>query len=147
MANITVTLGEVGLAAKYTAVALVGFAVDATVLHMALLAGLQPAWARVISLAVAMNVTFVINGRHVFQCLDRSRWAGQWLGYMTANGFGNVCNYWIFLTLVSTHWRIVSTPIFAVAVGSASAWAINSAATRWLVFGAVSRVRERMKRR
>ena len=40
----------------------------------------------------------------------------------------------MFVTLVSLHWRPVSTPLFALSVGSACAWAINFAGTRLFVF-------------
>jgi putative flippase GtrA len=123
------------LMAKYSAVSLLGFAVDALALYLALQAGLQPAWARVISLACAMHVTFFINRRHVFKCLDHRRMGGQWAGYMATNGFGNLCNYLIFVTLVSTHWRIVSSPAVAMPAGAFCAWVINFAGTRYLVFG------------
>jgi len=138
-----------GLAAKFAAVGLVGYGVDATILHVGLGAGLQPDWARVISLTCAMQATFAINGLVVFRCLEWSRLPRQWAGYMAANGLGNFCNYWIFLTLVSTHWRIIGNPMFALTVGSACAWAINYAGTRFLVFasGAVGlRIAEIAKR-
>jgi putative flippase GtrA len=140
MASLSATIGEVHLAAKHCGVSLIGFAVDALVLHFALQSGLQPAWARLISLLVAMHVTFVINGRHVFRCLDRSNWPRQWLGYMLANSLGNLCNYWIFVTLVSTHWRVIAEPYVALGIGSVGAWVINFLATRWLVFGAAMKL-------
>jgi putative flippase GtrA len=83
----------------------------------------------------AMQATFVLNGRHVFKGLDRARLTGQWTGYMATNGFGNLCNYWIFVTLVSLHAPLVSNPFFALSVGAAFAWTINYITTRYLVFG------------
>ncbi len=122
------------LAVKFVGASLVGFAVDAVLLHLLVGQGLAPAWARVISLASAMQVTFLINGLGVFHRLDLSRPWGAWGRYMLAGGFGNVCNYWIFLTLVSTHWPVVSGPLFALAAGSLSAAAINYAGARLIVF-------------
>jgi putative flippase GtrA len=127
--------GEGSLAIKFAGVSLIGFATDAVVLHLAIMAGLEPAWARVISLTCAMQVTFVINGFQVFKALDRRRWPRQWLRYMLAGGIGNFCNYWIFVTLVSTHWRIIASPLFALAVSSFVAWIINFAGARYFVFG------------
>jgi putative flippase GtrA len=128
------TQHEMGLAGKYSLVSLMGFATDAIVLHLLLWARIEPAWARLVSLACAMNVTFFINGLHVFKCLNRASFAAQWVKYMTTNGFGNFCNYWIFVTLVSTHWPVVSAPMFALGVGSFTAWIMNYAATRFFVF-------------
>lgn len=128
------------MAAKYTGVSLVGFAVDFAVLNLAMAGGLAPAWARVISLALAMHVTFLLNGLHVFGALQPGRGAiRQWAAYMATNGFGNLCNYWIFVTLVSLHWAVVSRPAFAICVGSACAWAINYLCTRYVVFGRTAR--------
>ena len=125
---------EARLALTFGGVGLVGFAVDATLLHLGLAAGF-PAWAaRLVSLFCAMQATFVINGLHVFRSLDRTRLIPQWIGYMMANGLGNFCNYWIFLTLVSTHWPIASNHYVALAAGSFSAWMINFTGTRLFVF-------------
>ncbi len=140
MTNLAIVGREARLAAKYSAVSLTGFAIDAALLQLGLHLGLAPAWARLISIICAMQATFVINGLFVFRRLDLSRLAGQWAGYMATNGFGNFCNYWIFLTLVSLHWRVVSTPLFALTMGSICAWAINYATTRWLVFGGACRI-------
>jgi len=125
---------EIRLALAFGSVGLVGFCVDAVLLHLGLDAGL-PAWAaRVISLFFAMQATFTINRLHVFRDLDRTRLVRQWAAYMLANGFGNFCNYWIFLTLVSTRWPVVSNHYAALAVGSLSAWLINFGGTRLFVF-------------
>ena len=126
---------EAGMALKFGAVGLLGLAVDALLLRIGLEFGLGAATARVISLFCAMQVTFLVNGLHVFRCLERTQWPKQWLGYMTANGFGNLCNYWIFLTLVSTHWPLVSDRYVALVSGSFAAYLINYGATRLLVFG------------
>ncbi len=81
-----------------------------------------------------MQVTFLVNGLLVFRCLDQSRPWRQWGGYMTANGIGDLCNYWAFVTLISTHWPVVSTPLFGIAAGSLAGWMINYLSTRFLVF-------------
>ena len=132
---------EARLALRYTAVSLIGFAIDATLLHAGLRVGLSPAWARVISLVCAMQATFAINDRHVFaqQGAHRSV-ARRWCAYMATNGFGNLCNYWIFVTLVSLHARVVSVPVVALCAASACAWAINYASCRFLVFGRALRL-------
>jgi len=122
------------LVMKYAGVSLIGFCVDAAILHTLVELGMAAAWARLISLTCAMHVTFVINGLHVFRELDRKRLPRQWAGYMLTNAFGNFCNYWIFVTLVSTHWPVVSNHLFALGVGSLTAWATNYASTRFFVF-------------
>ena len=134
MIDLKVAAHEIRLAAKFGGVGLIGFAVDATLLRLGLHLGLEAAWARVISLTCAMHATFLINGLFVFHTLELRRLGRQWLGYMLANGFGNFCNYWIFVTLVSLHWRPVSEPLVALTVGSICAWAVNFICTRLWVF-------------
>jgi putative flippase GtrA len=126
---------EMGMALKFGAVGFLGFLTDATLLHLGIHLGLTPAMARVISLTSAMQVTFAVNGLFVFRCLKRQKLPHQWLGYMTANGLGNLCNYFIFLAFVSSRLPVVSDHLFALASGSFTAWFINYVGTRFVVFG------------
>ena len=127
-------LREFRLALHFGGVGMIGFCVDAGLLRLGLALGLAAWAARIVSLFMAMQATFTINGLFVFRSLERGKILRQWSGYMLANGLGNFCNYWIFLTLVSTHWPAVSNRYFALAIGSLSAWAINFAGTRLFVF-------------
>jgi putative flippase GtrA len=147
MAKFPATHPEARLAMKFTGVSLLGFVTDLIVLRVGMALGLEAAWARVISLFCAMQVTFVINGLHVFRTLDRSNPFRQWATYMGSNGFGNVCNYWIFLTLVSTHWRLVSAAPFALCVGAFTAWVLNYACARFLVFRPIASLALKVKSR
>ena len=126
---------EARMALRFAGVGLLGFALDALLLRVGLAIGLTAAAARLVSLFCAMQLTFTINGTLVFHCLTVRKLAGQWTGYMAANGFGNLCNYWIFLTLVSSHWPVIASPYVALVVGSIAAYLINYAGTRLLVFG------------
>jgi len=127
------------LLAKFSGVALIGFAVSATILHLGLEAGLRPWAARLIALLFAMNVTFLINGRFVFHALTRRRFFSQWAAYTANSAFGNFCNYWVFVTLESTHRPVIGNPYVALLAGSIVAWAINFTGARFLVFGGVAR--------
>jgi len=126
---------EAGLAVKFAGVGLVGFAIDAALLRLGMHLGAQPALARAISLIIAMQVTFSINGLLIFRCMTRKNCGRQWLGYMATNGFGNFCNYWIFVTLVSLHHRVVSNTWFALVAGAFTAYLINYLGARLVVFG------------
>jgi putative flippase GtrA len=119
---------------KFTMASGLGFAADATLLHVMMDAGLSPAAARIVSLLCAMQVTFLINGLLVFRGLDLARPWRQWAAYMLAHGLGNFCNYWIFVTLVSLHRPPFSGPLVALAIASVTAWALNYLAARHLVF-------------
>lgn len=127
------------LLAKFSAVALIGFAVSAGILHLGLEAGLRPWAARLIALVVAMHVTFLINGRFVFRALTRRRFLAQWAAYVTNSAVGNFCNYWTFVTLESTHRPVIGNPYVALLAGSVVAWAINYTGARLVVFGPAGR--------
>lgn len=123
------------LLAKFSGVALIGFTVSALVLKLGLEWGLRPWSARLIALLCAMNVTFLINGRFVFKALTRERFVQQWAAYTANSAFGNFCNYWIFVSLESTHRPVIGDPYVALFAGSLAAWAINFTGARFLVFG------------
>jgi putative flippase GtrA len=127
------------LLAKFTGVALIGFAVSAVILHLGLEAGLRPWAARLIALLCAMNVTFLINGLLVFRALTRQRFLATWAAYVANSAFGNFCNYWVFVTLESTHRPVIGNPYAALLAGSITAWAINFAGARFVVFGGAAR--------
>lgn len=122
------------LTIKYSLASFCGFATDLIILKIGVALGLSPAWARVISLSTAMQVTFLINGLLIFKCLDLKRLHIQWSGYILTNAFGNLCNYLVFTTLLSLHRAIFSDHTLAVTVGALVAWAINYTSTRFLVF-------------
>ena len=134
MANVWMAWGKCPVPMKFTLVSGLGFATDAIVLHVLMVAGVPPAWARVVSLLCAMQVTFLVNALLVFRCLDRARPWRQWATYMLAHGLGNLCNYCIFVSLVSLHRPLLSAPLAALAVASVTAWAINYAGARYFVF-------------
>jgi putative flippase GtrA len=142
MAISETTAHEARLAIKFAAVGLVGLAVDAILLKIGLAIGLAPAWARLISLGLAMQVTFAINRTHTFRCRGIEGLPRQWCAYMATNGFGNFCNYWIFVTLGSLHGRLVSDPFVALPISACAAYVINYSGARLVVFG-----RERLQHR
>ncbi len=123
------------LALGYSLVACIGFVVDASLLIGIEHLGVQPAWARVMSLTLAMQVTFWINGLFVFRCLTRRSWMGSWAGYMATSGFGNFCNYWTFVTLVSLHDHTLSNRLLDLVIGGVVAWSINYLCARFVIFG------------
>jgi putative flippase GtrA len=135
MITVRDTAEEAGLAAKFACVGLVGFAIDAALLRGGLALHLTPAFARLVSLALAMQVTFTINRVHVFRCGVREGLVRQWCAYMATNGLGNLCNYWIFVTLSSLHGAVVSRWFVALPASAFCAYLINYAGVRLVVFG------------
>jgi putative flippase GtrA len=123
------------LALGYSLVACIGFVVDASLLVAIEHLGVEPAWARVMSLTLAMQATFWINGLFIFRCLTKQSWLGAWGGYMVTSGFGNFCNYWTFVTLVSLHNHTLSNRLLDLVIGGLVAWSINYLCARFLIFG------------
>jgi putative flippase GtrA len=109
------------------------------ILHLGLHAGLRGWAARLIALLVAMHVTFFINGRFTFNALTRERFLPLWAAYVANSAFGNSCNYFVFLTLRSTHRPVISNADVAFVAGAIAAWAINFLGARFVVFGNAGR--------
>ncbi len=132
---------EAGLAMRFAAVGLVGFAVDAMLLQAGLALHFGSAWARLASLTAAMQVTFAINRRFVFHHRGPRGLAGQWGRYMLTNGVGNAFGYGIFVTLTSLHGQWMSNPFLDLPISAVCAYLINYAGCRLVVFGRIQRRR------
>ena len=127
---------EAVTALKFALVGGVGFLTDISVLRVALrVLHLTPFEGRALSLACAMQVTFLINGLFVFRCLTRHSCGRQWLAYMGSNGVGNLINYLVFAGLVASRLPQVSRNGWALVIGSLIAYAFNFACARLMVFG------------
>ena len=127
---------EAATALKFAAVGGLGFLTDITVLHICLrVFRLTPFEGRAVSLACAMQVTFLINGLFVFRCLAWRSCSRQWLVYMGSNGVGNLINYVVFASLVASRLPAVSRTGWALVISSVIAYAINFLCARFVVFG------------
>jgi putative flippase GtrA len=123
-------------ALKFAAVGGLGFLTDISVLRLCLrFLQLSPFEGRAISLACAMQVTFLVNGLIVFRCLALRSCGRQWLAYMATNGLGNLINYLVFAGLVASRWPEVSRNGWALVIGSVIAYVFNFACVRLMVFG------------
>lgn len=127
---------EAATAIKFAAVGGLGFLTDISVLHLCLRAAhLTPFEGRAISLACAMQVTFVVNGLVVFRCLTWKSCGRHWFAYMGGNGVGNAINYLVFASLVATRLPELSRNGWALAISSSIAYAFNFLCARFMVFG------------
>jgi putative flippase GtrA len=127
---------EAATALKFAAVGGLGFLTDITVLRLCLRGlHLTPFEGRAVSLACAMQVTFLVNGLFVFRCLSWRNCGRQWLAYMGSNGLGNLINYLIFAGLVASRLPEVSRNGWALVISSAAAYAFNFLCARFMVFG------------
>jgi putative flippase GtrA len=123
----------------FTGASLVGFVFSAATMHAGLALGLRPWAARLIGMAVAMNVSFLLNGRYTFRALTRESFLPLWAAYMANSALGNTCNYAMFVALTATHRPLISQPDVAFVAGAMAAWAINFLGARFVVFGEAGR--------
>lgn len=118
---------------RFGFVGILGFAVDAAVLSLALTAhtGLLP--GRCLSYVAAASCTWLLNRRWTFNDRCRSP-VKQWVRFLAANSCGGAVNYGTYAFLVLHSSTFALYPVFAVAIGSISGLAINFLLSKYVVF-------------
>lgn len=125
---------------RFALVGALGFLVDLAMLWLGLeVLHLGVYVARLVSFAVTVTFTWVLN-RHVTFAAARARdWPGmgrEWLRFVVANSLGLAANYGIYAALVSFGPGLAGNPYFAAGSGSLTGLVINYLASKRLVFGA-----------
>src|SRR5690242_7516598 len=134
---------EAVTALKFAVVGGLGFLADISVLRLCLRGlDMTPFEGRAVSLACAMQVTFLVNGLFVWRCLTWRNCLRQWLAYMGGNGFGNLINYLVFAGLVASRLPEVSRNGWALVISSVIAYAFNFLCARFMVFGPPARSKD-----
>lgn len=133
---------ELCLAVRFAAVSLVGFAVDALGLKIGIALGLGAEISRVGSLLVALQVTFFLSRRLVFNHNAPGTLRRDWWRFMLANSFGSLWNLAIFVAMTRAPWPDLpdpwpdlSAPWVALLVSASVASVINYLGTRLFVYG------------
>jgi putative flippase GtrA len=125
-----------GAPVRFILVGIIGFVVDAAVLHVLVTGtGARPMAGRVGSFVCASFVTWRLNRRYTFA--GRSIGSGsisEWLRYLWASGVGAVVNYSVFAALVLTLPIVAGTPTLGVAAGSLVGMIVNFTLYKVLVF-------------
>ena len=118
---------------RFALVGFVGFVVDAGLLELAVFLGLPAQSARVISILLALQVTYTLHGRFTFR-----RHGGYsrraWLQFMLANLIGALLNYGTFLLLLIDDTR--PTRLVALLGGTGVGLCFNYWANRKFAFRA-----------
>jgi len=121
---------------RFLIAGVLGFAVDASVLWLALAAGQGYFVGRALSFLAAVWTTWQINRRYTFRQSDAPRgsvWR-EWWQYLLAMSLGGAVNYAAYSAVVlnfpATRWL----PFAGVAVGSIAGMAVNFASAKWWVF-------------
>jgi putative flippase GtrA len=122
-----------GQFARFCMVGLVGFAVDAATLELLVAADILPLIARIASIGMALQITYMLHSRVTFHQAFTAR---RWWPFMLANGLGAGINYGVFMAVWllhtmdnSTHQRYV-----ALLASTAVALCFNYWANRRFVF-------------
>ena len=126
---------EASLALKFAVACMIGFLADALAFRGGLAIGLTSPAARIIALALALQVSFALTRWLVFRTGGREPIVAEWGRYMFANGFGGLCNFLLFIGLLTLKWPVVSRPWPALVIASSAAYVINYAGTRLYVYG------------
>ena len=119
----------------FVVVGTVGFIVDAAILA-ALVHGYG--WgdytARLISFAVAVTVTWILNRSFVFAGGQTTNKRTEYARYLAVQGTGMAINFLVYGLCISTNAFMDRWPVAALAVGSAVALLFNYAGARLFVF-------------
>jgi putative flippase GtrA len=119
----------------FVVVGTAGFIVDATILAL-LVHGYQ--WgdytARLVSFAVAVTVTWLLNRSYVFSDTRTHNRRSEYTRYLTVQGMGMAINFLIYTLCLISSPLMDRWPVLALAVGSAVALIFNYAGARIFVF-------------
>jgi putative flippase GtrA len=123
--------------ARFAAAGAVGFAVDAGVLSLLVqAASMEPLHARLISMALAISVTWLVNRHYAFR---ERRWLPSHLdyaGYFAIQTLGVMINYGIFAVCLRNWPALAAAPVVPAAAGSASAMLFNFVTARHTLYSA-----------
>ena len=120
--------------ARFAAVGVVGFVVDAGILWIALRAGLGYFAGRAVSFLGAVLATWLINRRFTFQTNARGSLWTEWWRYLSAMSLGGCINYAAYSAVVFAAPHMPALPFLAVGAGSLAGLAVNFASAKWWVF-------------
>jgi putative flippase GtrA len=113
----------------------VGFVVDAAILAI-LVHGYH--WgdytARVVSFAVAVSVTWLLNRSYVFATARTHNRRSEYTRYLAVQGTGMAINFLVYSICITSSPLMDTWPVLALAVGSVVALGFNYAGARIFVF-------------
>jgi len=111
-----------------------GFLVDAGIVWLFTMAGVDPFTAQIVAFTLAVTVTWLLNRRFTFAHHASPNWVREWMHYVAANSVGAMVNNGIYAILVLSVALFSKEPVLAVAVGSLAGLLFNFTASRALVF-------------
>jgi putative flippase GtrA len=111
-----------------------GFLVDAGIVWLFTMAGVDPFTAQIVAFTLAVTVTWLLNRRFTFAHHASPNWVREWTHYVAANSVGAIVNNGVYAILVLSVALFSKEPVLAVAVGSLAGLLFNFTASRALVF-------------
>ncbi len=93
--------------------------------------GLDPYFARLISIAFAVSVTWAAHRLWTFRTTESRRF-GEWLRYQLTSAFGAAVNFGVYSVLIASVAGF--KPLWAMAVSSIIALAVNFLGARFFAF-------------
>lgn len=120
---------------RYCVVGAAGFGADAAVL-LELVHGfaMSPLLARVFSFGLAVMLTFTLNQHWTFEGGTKRGPIASFVTYLGVQGLGFACNAAIYAIAILALPPPFNAPLFALALASAVALAVNYGGARQLVF-------------
>jgi len=121
---------------SFGAIGVLGFVVDAGVLHVMLRSTHSGLYlGRVVSFLCAVTFTWILNRTITFRgVVGQGGLRNEWLRYLGANSLGALINLGLYSLLVARVPAFTAMPTMAVAAGSLSGLVVNFALTKAYVF-------------
>lgn len=121
----------------FGAVGLLAFAVDASVLHLAILAAFGLHVGRLLSYLCAVTVSWEFNRRFTFRHTATPATVTNWLRFAISQLGGAVINLGCYFLLIHFSRTVAHFPVIGVAVGSVAGLVLNfGVATAYVFRGA-----------
>ena len=120
---------------QFLVVGAVGFVIDATILAVLVHSyGWGDYSARLVSFAVAVSATWLLNRRYVFAVGKTANKRSEYTRYLMVQGTGMLINFLVYSLCIASSETMDRWPVLALAVGSIVALFFNFAGSRVLVF-------------
>ena len=123
---------------RYLAIGALGFAIDGALLYMLVAEGANPYWARALSFAVAVTVTWRLHRVWTFRTRATAGARREYFGYFAVQILGALTNYACYATVLGFLAPTPANALVALAAGAGFGLIVNFAGARWLVFKGAS---------
>jgi len=129
--------GQPGQLLAFGAVGALAFAVDAAILHLAILSGFGLHFGRLLSYLCAVTVSWEFNRRFTFRHTATPASFSNWLRFAVSQLGGAVVNLGCYFLLIHLSHTVEQFPVIGVAVGSVAGMLLNfGVATAYVFRGA-----------